>query len=122
MTRVVMAIEAPQPLNPDRVAAARAALPDDRAVEDVARALHVLGEPARLRIVLALLAVGELSVGDLAAATGLSETATSQHLRVLRSERSVRNRRAGRTVFYALADEHVRDLVQVALAHHAHRD
>lgn len=122
MTRVVMTIEAPQPLDPDRVAAARAALPDDRAVEDVARALHVLGEPARLRIVLALLAVGELSVGDLAAAAGLSETATSQHLRVLRSERSVRNRRAGRTVFYALADEHVRDLVQVALAHHAHRD
>jgi len=108
------------PLPTDPVARARAALPDDQTVREVAHGLQVLGEPARLRMVLALLAVEELSVGALASAAGLSETAASQHLRILRAERTVRNRREGRTIYYALDDQHVRELVQVALAHHAH--
>jgi ArsR family transcriptional regulator len=112
--------EAERLLDPDRVAVARAALPDEATVFHVTKSLHLLGEAARLRIVIALLAAGELSVGDLAATIGLAEPATSQHLRILRAERMVRSRRQGRTVFYALDDDHVRELVEVALAHHRH--
>lgn len=106
-------------VSPD-VEVARSHLPDERTVDAVARSMHALGEPARLRIAVALRAAGELSVRDLAAAVGVSEPATSQHLRVLRAENLVCNRRDGRMVFYALADDHIRDLIDVAVAHAAH--
>jgi DNA-binding transcriptional ArsR family regulator len=63
---------------------------------------------------------GELCVCDLAAAVGLSESATSHALRILRAHRVVRARRSGRMVFYGLADSHVRRLLELALAHVAH--
>ena len=109
-------------LAPDAVAAATARIPDHETVESISRSLHALGEPARLRIAVALLAAGELSVGDVAAAAGTTEPAASQHLRVLRAERLVRNRRQGRVVFYSLADEHVREWVELILAHAAHTE
>lgn len=111
-----------QPLDPERVASARAALPDAETVDNVTRSLHVLAEPARFRIVIALLNADELSVGDLASVIGLAEPATSQHLRILRAERTVRNRRQGRTIYYRLADSHIRELLEVALAHADHSD
>ena len=104
-------------VNPERVEEVRGRLPSSETEDQLARIFRVLAEPARLRIVTALLEAGELCVCDLAATVGLSETSTSQHLRVLRAERAVRNRREGRTVFYALADAHVRLLLDVSLAH-----
>ncbi|WP_017974978.1 ArsR/SmtB family transcription factor [Actinopolyspora halophila] len=108
--------------HPDRVSKASAAMPDESTVFRVTRALHLLGEAARLRIVIALLAATELSVNDLAATIGLSEAATSQHLRLLRSESMVRTRREGRTIYYVLDDDHVRELVELVLAHDDHRE
>ncbi|MBA8824119.1 ArsR family transcriptional regulator [Saccharopolyspora lacisalsi] len=112
----------PRSRHPERVATARAALPGEDALFRVTRSLHLLGEAARLRIVVALLAAGELSVNDLAVTIGLSEAATSQHLRLLRSESMVGTRREGRTIYYSLDDDHVRELVELALAHDGHRD
>lgn len=111
-------------LDPEKVAAARSRVADADAgtIESISRSLHALGEPTRLRIAVALLSAGELSVTDTAAAVGIAEPAASQHLRILRAERMVRNRRQGRVVFYALADQHVRDWVELALAHAAHDD
>ena len=91
------------------------ALPADVA-GSLAAIFAALGEPTRLRIVHALSA-GELCVGDLAAVLGMAVPAVSQHLRVLRDLRIVRNRRAGKMVYYALDDAHVADLFAVALAH-----
>jgi hypothetical protein len=54
---------------------------------------------------------------DLATVLGVTESAVSQHLRVLRSLRLVRPRRDGRIVFYTLDDKHVARLVQLGLAH-----
>ena len=54
---------------------------------------------------------------DLAALIGISESAVSQHLRVLRSLRIVRNRKAGRVVYYSLEDACMRALLRVALTH-----
>jgi ArsR family transcriptional regulator len=91
------------------------ALPAD-VVGTLAAIFAALGEPTRLRIVHAL-SVGELCVGDLAAVLGMAVPAVSQHLRVLRDLRIVRNRRVGKMVYYALDDAHVADLFAVALAH-----
>lgn len=95
-------------------------MPDENTVEQVAGGFAVLADPARLRIVLALLEAGEMSVRDVAAAARVSETSASQHLRVLRTSRTVRNRRDGRLVYYSLADAHVRLLLDVALEHTRH--
>ena len=107
-------------VDPNRVAAVRGRMPDTQSAEDLACVFQVLAEPARVRIVTALLEAGELCVCDLAAVVGQSEAATSQHLRVLRAARMVRNRRDGRMVYYTLDDAHVRMLMDVALQHVKH--
>ena len=118
---VVVALEhCPRVVDPARVAAVRQHMPDADTVQDVAAAFGVLAEPARLRIVLALLEAGELCVCDIAAAADVSETSASQHLRILRSSRTVRKRRDGRVAYYSLADGHVRMLLDVALEHRRH--
>ncbi len=89
---------------------------EPRVLGELAAIFSALGEPTRLRIVNAL-AHSELCVGDIAAALGLAVPAVSQQLRVLRDLRIVRNRRAGKLVYYALDDAHVFDLFTVALAH-----
>lgn len=109
-------------VNPQRVASVRERLPAPELAGELAATFRVLSEPARVKIVAALLEAGELCVCDLAASVGLSETATSQHLRILRAQRAVRNRREGRIVYYALADAHIRVLMDVALQHVSHGD
>ena len=107
-------------VHPERVAAVREELPDGPVGQALADTFRVLSDPGRLNLILALLEGGELCVCDLAAATGLSQTACSQRLRLLRDARLVRCRKEGRNVYYALDDAHIRVLVDVALAHLAH--
>ncbi len=105
-------------VDPARVAAVRAALPDANIVEELAGGVFaLLSDPGRLRLLMSLLEGGELCVCDLAAATGMGESATSHALRLLRAHRVVKVRRAGRMAFYSLTDGHVRMLLDVALAH-----
>ena len=104
-------------VDPERVDAVRKRMAGEDVSDQLAAVFRMLAEPARVRIVSALLEAGELCVCDLAAVVGLSETATSQHLRMLRSADAVRNRRAGRVVYYSLADAHVRMLLDLALTH-----
>lgn len=87
----------------------------------MARLFALVADPTRLRIVAAL-AAGELCVCDLAVATGINRTRVSHQLRILREGRLVRSRREGRTIFYALDDEHVRDLLAMGIAHASERD
>lgn len=105
---------------PERAEALRSRLPDERTAQELAEIFRVLTDPGRLRLIVALLEGGELCVCDLADATGLSQTACSHNLRLLRSRRLVRYRRQGRNVFYALDDAHIRLLLDVALQHVAH--
>ena len=76
----------------------------------------VLGDPTRLKILTAL-ASEELCVCDIACLTGMSESAISHQLRVLRAARLVTYRRQGRIVFYSLADRHVWRIVTQGLKH-----
>lgn len=64
----------------------------------------------------------ELCVGDLATAVEMRESTTSHALRLLRHARLVRPRREGRTIYYSLADEHVRHVLHDVLAHAEHAD
>ncbi|MEO6715610.1 MAG: metalloregulator ArsR/SmtB family transcription factor [Mycobacteriales bacterium] len=104
----------------EKVAAVRAAMPDDRDVADLADVLGLLGDPTRLRLVVALLEGGEVCVCDLAAVSGHSESAVSHALRLLRAHRVVEVRRAHRMAYYRLADAHVRMLLDVGLSHTSH--
>lgn len=85
-------------------------------VEAIAETFRVLGDPTRVRI-LDVLATGELCVCDIAALVGMSESAVSHQLRLLRGMRLVRPRRAGRHVYYALDDHHIVDLLRLAVTH-----
>jgi ArsR family transcriptional regulator len=105
-------------LHPPAVFAARGALAALPPVPDVAGLFSLLADPTRLRLLTAL-AAGELCVCDLAAATGVNRSTVSHQLRTLREGRLVRARREGRVVFYALDDDHVRDLLAMGSAHAA---
>jgi DNA-binding transcriptional ArsR family regulator len=87
-----------------------------RDVDDLTETFRVLGDPTRVRILDAL-ARTELCVGELARRLDVSESAVSHQLRLLRSRRIVRSRRAGRMMFYALDDRHVLALFRQGLRH-----
>jgi ArsR family transcriptional regulator, lead/cadmium/zinc/bismuth-responsive transcriptional repressor len=94
----------------------RRPLVDDAALDRASRLFRAIGEPSRLRL-LSRLAQGEMCVTELAASEGESLSTISQRLRVLRSESLIVRRRRGKHINYALADQHVMDLVFNALAH-----
>ena len=88
----------------------------DHAVAQVADLFHLLGDPTRLRIVLACLAQ-PTAVGDIAAALALSSSLVSHHLRLLRAARIVKAERQGKQVFYSAADAHISTLLANMFEH-----
>ena len=103
-------------LDPRDTAARKTRLMGARTVEALADTFRVLGDPTRVRILDAL-AAGELCVCDIASLVGISESAASHQLRLLRGMRLVRPRRAGRLVYYAVDDHHILELLKQALTH-----
>ena len=102
--------------NPAQLLALQGFLPDAATVLRLAEAFKALGDPTRVRLLTALSRT-ELCVGDLATLLGLSESAVSHQLRLLRSLRLVRPRRDGRLVFYRLDDDHIARLLAQGLEH-----
>jgi DNA-binding transcriptional ArsR family regulator len=78
-----------------------------------------LSDPTRLRIIVALID-GEKNVGDLVTIIGLSKSAVSHQLRILRDKHLVRSRKQGQKVYVALDDDHVAELFQRGLDHVLH--
>ena len=104
----------------------RARLLGESAVVALAETFKVLGDATRVRILDALSttrgagapgSTNELCVQDLAGALGLTQSAVSHQLRLLRSMRLVRTRRDGRQIFYALDDDHIVGLFKQGLEH-----
>ncbi len=91
-------------LHPERIQAVAARLPGAEVVEETAELFRLLGDPTRLRILLALSLTEELCVCDLAELVGLSLSAVSHQLRRLRAGGLVRFRREGRLAYYRLTD------------------
>lgn len=85
-------------------------------VEALAETFRLLGDPTRVRIVDAL-STGQLCVHEIADRVGISESAVSHQLRLMRAQRIVRGRREGRCVYYTLDDQHVLSLFQQGLRH-----
>lgn len=105
-----------------KVADVRAALPTEADVSDAADVFGLLGDPGRLRLLLALGKAGELCVCDLAATSRMRESAVSHALRLLRAHRIVSVHRRGRMAYYRLDDAHVRMLLDLGLAHTLHTE
>ena len=100
----------------EHVENARKALSSDREILALAETFRNLGDPTRVKILQAL-TVEELCVCDLAKLLGVSESATSHQLRVLRSQKLVRFRKEGKMAYYSLDDEHIDNLMREALRH-----
>jgi ArsR family transcriptional regulator len=94
------------------------ALPDDAVTDATVRLLKGFANQTRLQI-LCLLRDREVCVHDIVEALGMSQSAVSHQLRVLRDARLVSHQREGRHVYYRLADDHVREMLENALTHGA---
>ncbi|BDD87716.1 ArsR/SmtB family transcription factor [Desulfofustis limnaeus] len=103
-------------IHEDRVSTARRALQELPPMAAVCDLFKALADPGRLTIVNAL-AVEEMCVCDLAALLGVSESAASHQMRLLRIANLVTNRREGQVLYYRLADDHVMQLVATAVEH-----
>ncbi len=99
-----------------RVKAVEAQMPADETIQEVTAIFKVLSDPTRAKIVFAL-SRAELCVCDVAALLGLSVSAVSHQLRLLRSLRLVKYRKEGRWVYYFLDDDHTARLLQEVLEH-----
>ncbi len=106
--------------DPERANEAFEALPPEEEIQDASDLLKAVGDPTRMRILCVLLPGEELSVGEIQHALGMSQSAVSHQLRVLRDANLVKHRRSGKMVYYSLADDHVRELLQGTLEHVRH--
>jgi ArsR family transcriptional regulator len=102
-----------------RVRAVAGRMPPDAAITRVTETFKVLADPTRARLVFAL-SQAELCVCDLASLVGISVSAVSHQLRLLRSLGLVKFRKEGRLAYYTLSDSHVEQLLGDALAHIEH--
>lgn len=90
--------------------------PDDEILYDLAELFKVFGDSTRIKILYAL-SSRELCVGDIAQMLHLSQSSISHQLRILKDSKLVRFRREGKSVFYALDDEHVRNIINMGMEH-----
>ena len=107
-------------VDPERVAAVRERLVSPAVAGQMATVFKVLADQSRCRLTAAIIEAGELCVCDLAATVDMSESNVSHHLRVLRANGLVRARRAGKMVFYAPDDAHIRLLLDLTREHVEH--
>jgi len=98
------------------VAAIRLTMPSEEALMLSAELFKAFSDPTRLRILTALLS-GEICVCDIADTLGMTQSAISHQLRLLKHAHLIKARRVGKTVLYALADSHVTAILSLAGEH-----
>lgn len=94
----------------------RRSMPGDEAIYSLAELFKVFGDETRIRILYAL-SEAEMCVCDIASVLGMSQSAISHQLRVLKQNRLVRFRRDGKTIFYSLNDSHIHSILGAGLEH-----
>jgi len=94
----------------------RAELPSDERLSDLADLFKLFGDTTRMKILFALFE-SELCVCAIAELLGMSQSAISHQLKTLKKAKLVRSRRAGKTIFYSLADAHVHTIVGQGMEH-----
>ena len=100
----------------DAVERASKNIAPDEELQDLAEFFKVFGDKTRLKI-LSALAEEELCVCDLSCITGMSDSAVSHQLRILRNTRLVKYRKEGRIVYYSLDDRHIHRILKQGLDH-----
>ena len=106
-------------MDQEKVEEAKRRLLDDEVYTNLAETFAALADSNRAKIIYSLIKQ-ELCVCDIACVIGISESAVSQHLRILRSLRLVKQHKDGRMMYYSLSDDHIRTLLDVCLEHAQH--
>lgn len=100
----------------DLVKKVRSELPGEDTLYDLTELFRIFGDSTRIRI-LYVLSASEMCVCDIAALLGMTQSAISHQLKALKNARLVKSRREGKTVFYSLADSHVRTIIDQGMEH-----
>lgn len=91
-------------------------MPDDEYLYDLSELFRIFGDSTRIKILYSLFD-SELCVGDIAAILNLSQSSVSHQLRILKDSKLVKFRRDGKSIFYALDDDHVRSILNLGMEH-----
>lgn len=91
-------------------------MPDEKELNDLADLFKIFGDYTRIRILFVLFEA-EVCVCDLAEALNMTQSAISHQLRILKQNKLVKSRREGKSVFYSLADDHVRTIIDQGREH-----
>ncbi len=91
-------------------------MPEETKLYDLAELFKVFGDSTRIRILFVLFEA-EVCVCDLAQALNMTQSAISHQLKILKQSKLVKNRREGKSIFYSLADEHVKTIINQGLEH-----
>ena len=103
-------------INETAIEKVRVGLTDERLLKKMAEIFKVMNDPARLKIINALL-LSEMCVCDISALMDMTQPAVSHHLKILRQSGHIKYRREGKIVYYSLDDEHIGVLFQNVLEH-----
>lgn len=103
-------------VHPDLLKLVNDTMPEETELYDLAELFKVFGDSTRIRILFVLFEA-EVCVCDLAEALNMTQSAISHQLRILKQNKLVKNRRQGKSIFYSLADEHVRSIIAQGREH-----
>ena len=103
-------------IHSDVVEAVKKEMPDETELYDLSDFFKILGDSTRAKIICAL-DQNELCVCDLAVLLGMTKSAISHQLSILRQNNLVKNRREGKVVYYSLADDHIKEIFEKGLEH-----
>ena len=102
--------------HPDLISSVIADMPDEELLWDLAELFRIFADSTRIKI-LYVLFEAEMCVCDIAELLGMTQSAISHQLRLLKQAKLVKFRREGKTVFYSLADDHVRTIIGMGMEH-----
>lgn len=105
-----------QPLDEQALQKLQDELPGDEILYDLAELFRVFGDTTRIKILYALFE-SELCVNHIAQVVGLSQSAVSHQLRLLKASKLVKFRREGKAIYYSLDDDHVRSMIALGMEH-----
>ena len=103
-------------IHEDIINKVKEAMPEETKLYDLAELFKVLGDTTRIKILYALFE-SEMCVCDIAVLLGMSQSAVSHQLRILRQNKLVKFRKEGKVVYYSLADDHVKKIFEQGFDH-----
>lgn len=103
-------------IHADTIHSVKESMPQEEILYDLAELFKVFGDTTRVKILCALFE-SEMCVCDISALLGMTQSAISHQLRVLKSAKLIKNRKEGKVVYYSLADDHVKHIFDQGLSH-----